>query len=94
MMDHGSIVFARLCLFVHAMAIFVTRAKSNLDYQRLDYRPVDKTTGLRSDQTIRLQGIKTGPQYPLPLRRISYVDLDTATRLVFLSHNFTRSALN
>jgi hypothetical protein len=82
MMDRGYIDFARLYLFVQALAFFVTRAKSNLDYQRMAYRPVDKTTGLRSDQTIRLQGIKTRRQYPLPLRRISYVDLDTDKRLI------------
>ena len=60
MMDRGYIDFSRLYLFVQALAFFVTRAKSNLDYQRLTYRPVDKTTGLRSDQTIRLQGAIPG----------------------------------
>jgi transposase len=94
MMDRGYIDFARLYLFVQALAFFVTRAKSNLDYQRMAYRPVDITTGLRSDQTIRLQGIKTRRQYPLPLRRISYVDLDTDKRLIFLTNNFTLPALN
>lgn len=94
MMDRGYIDFGRLYRFVQALAFFVIRAKSNLDYQRLSSRPVDKSSGLRSDQTIRLLGIKTGAKYPVPLRRISYVDLDTDQRLVFLSNNFFLPALN
>ena len=35
-------------------AFFVIRAKSNTRYQRRYSRPVDKTTGLRCDQTIVL----------------------------------------
>jgi hypothetical protein len=42
MMDRGYIDFARLYLFVQALAFFVTRAKSNLDYQRMAYRPCVK----------------------------------------------------
>jgi len=92
-MDRGYIDFARLYTFAKSMAFFLTRAKTNLDYTRIGYRTVDKTTGLRSDQTILLQGPRTSQQYPVPLRRIRYYDADTDKRLVFLTNNFTLDAI-
>lgn len=91
-MDRGYIDFRRLYAFNQSFAFFVTRAKSNLDYSRRSYRHVDKTTGLRSDQTIILKGPKTSRRYPAPLRRISYFDAGTDKRLVFLTNNFTLPA--
>ena len=93
MMDRGYIDFARLFTFVQRLAFFVTRAKSNLNYVRVDYRSVDKATGLRSDQTIRLRGSKASKDYPDVLRRISYHDVETKKNLVFLTNNFTLPAL-
>jgi hypothetical protein len=92
-MDRGYIDFARLYTFTKSMAFFVTRAKTNLDYARISHRTVDKTTGLRSDQTIMLRGPRTSQDYPVPLRRISYYDSDTDKRLVFLTNNFILDAL-
>ena len=92
--DRGYIDFARLYRFALSMAYFVTRAKSKLDYTRLSYRNVDKSSGLRSDQTIALSGQRSSKDYPAPLRRISYVDLDTHKRFVFLTNNFELSALD
>jgi len=86
-MDRGYIDFARLYTFTQQAAFFVIRAKRNLDFTRRTSRRVDKTTGLRSDQTIVLHGPQTSKDYPDTLRRISYVDPDTAKRLVFLTHN-------
>ena len=65
----------------------------NFDYQRRSYRRVNKSTGLRSDQTIILKGPKSSKQYPDPLRRISYWDSETHRRLVFLTNNFALPAL-
>jgi hypothetical protein len=92
-MDRGYIDFARLFTFTQNMAFFVTRAKTNLDYTRISYRAVDKTTGLRSDQTIMLRGTQTSKDYPVPLRRISYYDKDINKRFVFLTNNFTLEAI-
>jgi len=91
--DRGYIDFARLHRFTRNMAFFVTRAKRNMDYSRRCYRPVDKSTGLRSDQTIILTGPKTSKAYPVPLRRISFCDPETEKRFVFLSNNFLLQAL-
>jgi len=92
-MDRGYIEFARLYAFTQSLAFFVIRAKSNLDYARRYYRQVDKSTGLRSDQTIILKGPKTSRAYPVPLRLISFFDAQTKKRLVFLTNNFTLPAL-
>jgi len=92
-MDRGYIDFARLYTFTQQMAFFVIRAKRNLDYARRAYRKVDKTTGLRCDQTIILTGAKSSRFYPQPLRRISYVDGETGKRFTFLTNNFQLPAL-
>ena len=92
-MDRGYIDFERLYTITQHLAFFVIRAKRNHDYRRQAARPVDPATGLRSDQTIRLRGPKTSQDYPVPLRRISYVDAATATRFVFLTNHFTLPAL-
>ena len=68
-MDRGYIDFARLYRFTEHLAFFVTRAKKDLDYKRRCWRPVDKSTGLRSDTTIRLCGPRSAGLYPQPLRR-------------------------
>jgi len=93
MIDRGYIDFARLYVFGQSLAFFVTRAKSNLDYVRTASRPVDKSTGLRSDQTIRLTGVNASKDYPDLLRRISYHDAETDKRLVFLTNNFMLPAI-
>ncbi len=91
--DRGYLDFARLYRLAQAGAFFVTRAKTNLQYARRSSHPVDKTTGLRCDQTIVLTGPKTATLYPLPLRRIRYTDPDTGKRFVFLTNDFTLPAL-
>jgi hypothetical protein len=92
-MDRGYLDFKRLHRFTTGAAFFVTRGKRNLDCTRRARRPVDKTTGLRSDQTIVLAGPKTSRLYLDPLRRIVFYDVEQKRRLVFLTNNFTLPAL-
>jgi transposase len=92
-MDRGYVDFARLYAFTQAMAFFVIRGKRNLDFRRLAYRSVDKSTGLRSDQKIILNGVKSAKDYPVALRRITYVDAETGRRFTFLTNNMTLPAL-
>jgi hypothetical protein len=92
-MDRGYVDFGRLYRFTQSLAFFVTRSKSNLDYSRRSYQPVDKSTGLRSDQRIILDGPKTSLAYPDTLRRISYCDPETEKRFVFLTNNLLLPAL-
>ncbi len=92
-LDRGYIDFARLYAFTQGLAFFVTRAKSTLDFHRTERRAVDKSTGLRSDNTIVLCGPKSSTLYPQPLRRISYYAEEQERRLVFLTNNFALPAL-
>jgi transposase len=91
--DRGYVDYLRLHRFETKKAFFVTRAKRNLDFTRLARRRVDKTTGLRSDQTIVLAGTKSSLLYPDPLRRIAFYDVEHERRLVFLTNNFDLPAL-
>ena len=91
--DRGYTDFARLHRFTLASAFFVTRAKRGLDFRCSESRPVDKNTGLRCDQTIRLKGRFSSRRYPALLRRIVYFDAETEMRLVFLTNNFILDAL-
>ena len=92
-MDRGDLDFGRLHRLKSGLAFFVTRAKTNLAFSRRSSRRVDKTTGLRSDQTIVLRGPKTAKLYPDPLRRVVYRDAKTGKRFVFLSNTFDLTAL-
>ena len=91
--DKGYTDFARLHRFTEAAAFFVTRAKRDLAFSRRSRRKVDKSTGLRSDQTIILCGPKTSVRYPDALRRVAYYAQDLKKRFVFLTNNFTLPAL-
>jgi len=71
----------------------VTRTKENVLLQRRYSHPVDKTTGVRSDQTVILTSIDSAKVYPDALRRITYVDAVTDNRLKFLTNNFALPAL-
>ena len=88
LLDRGYGDFARLHGFTQACAFFITRAKKNLQFYRRASRPVERSTGVRCDQTILLTGIRTAQRYPDPLRRIRYFDAEKDSRLTFLTNNF------
>jgi len=92
-MDRGYLDFARLYTFTQNLSTFITRAKSNFDYSRLSYKSFDKSTGLRCDQTIRLNGFYASQDYPAVLRRIGYFDIETNQKFIFLTNNFALPAL-
>lgn len=92
-MDRGYIDFARLYVFQQNAAFFVTRAKKNMQCRRIARRRVNKSTGLRCDQTIRLTGKDSRHTYPAHMRRIKYIDPETGKRFVFLTNNFVLDAL-
>lgn len=92
-MDRGYVDFERLFVFTLSLAFFVVRSKSNVRLQRRYSHPVDKTSGVRSDHTVVLAAAASAKVYPDPLRRVTYVDLETNKRLTFLTNNFTLPAL-
>jgi hypothetical protein len=92
-MDRGYIDFERLYVFTLCLAFFVVRTKENILLQRRYSHPVDKSAGVRSDQTVILTAIDSVKAYPDTLRRVSYYDADTDKRLKFLTNNFVLPAL-
>jgi IS4 transposase len=92
-MDRGDLDFARLHRLHTASAFFVARAKQHFRCRRRCSRPVDKSTGLRFDQTVILTGFYARRDYPHPLWRIGFRDPQTGKALVFLTKNFTEPAL-
>ncbi|MGH6803490.1 MAG: IS4 family transposase [Methyloceanibacter sp.] len=89
-MDRGYLDFERLYQLHQLLSFFVIRAKTNLQFQRRYSHPCEKSTGVRSDQTIVLTGPKSSRLYPAPLRRVSYYSAEMDKRLVFLTNNFSR----
>ena len=92
-MDRGYVDFDRLYRFVLTGAFFVTRAKAGLRLNRLESRPVDAGSGVRSDQIVWLRLPGSIKHYPDRFRRVSYRDPERDKALVFLTNNFDLPAL-
>jgi hypothetical protein len=92
-MDRGYLDFVRLYALDLNGAFFVIRSKANLQFRRVYSRPVDKSTGLKCDQTIALTGFYSSKGYPGLLRRVRYVDADNNNDLTFLTNCFVLPSL-
>jgi transposase len=92
-MDRGYIDFARLYRFNINNANFLIRAKSNFNYTRLYSQEVDKSTGLRCDQIIKVAGYYQSEDYPEKLRRIRDYDKETDKRFTFLTNQLNLPAI-
>lgn len=92
-MDRGYLDWARLYVFVLVGAFFVTRAKKGMRFERIESRPVDRSTGLRCDQIVWLSTPRGAARYPEKLRRVAFRDPETDLALVFLTNNFDLPAL-
>lgn len=91
-MDRGYLDFPRLARLAGGGARFVVRAKARLRFRVLESRPVDKTTGLRCDQSIALRGRYSRHAFVSPLRRVGVRDEATKRSLVLLTNDFALSA--
>jgi hypothetical protein len=92
-MDRGYLDFERLYVFTQLLAFFVTRTKKNTKVRRVYSHPVDRSDGLRYDQTVMLVTPKSLAGYPERLRRVKYFDAEREKQLVFLTNNFVLPAL-
>jgi hypothetical protein len=92
-MDRGYLDFERLYRLTLAAAFFVTRTKENVLLQRRYSHPVDRTTGVNSDNTVILAAADSIKHYPAALRRVRYFDAEHHRFLVFLTNNFELPAL-
>jgi hypothetical protein len=91
--DRAFVDFPRLYRLNEVHAIFVTRAKRGIKWERVYSRPVDRSTGLICDQTIRLTGTTSPQDYPVHLRRVAFMDPESGKKLDFLTNDFTLRAL-
>jgi len=90
-MDRGYIDFFRLYRWKLSGVFFVVRSRKKLNFKRVYSRKVDKSTGLRCDQTIVLTG--SYKDYPEQLRRICFFDAETGNRITLLTDDFSLPAL-
>lgn len=92
-MDRAYVDFARLYRMHQQRAYFVVRPKVDILFRRQYSSPIEKDTGVRSDQVVKLFGRVASKKYHDQLRLIKYVDAATQKRLQFLTNNFTLPAI-
>ncbi len=91
-MDRGYLSFKRLFALHQGSAFFVIRSKEKIHHRRLYSHIIDKSSGLRSDQTVILTGSDTAKYYPEKIRRIVIFDKEQNRRLILFTNNFKLSA--
>lgn len=92
-LDRGYVDYERLYRIHKAEAYFITRTKKNMDFKRMYSAKVDKSTGVKCDQTIKLTGFYASKDYSEKLKRIKFYDTERGKILIFLTNNFELSAL-
>jgi len=92
-MDRGYVDFMRLFRLHQAGAFFVVRNRRDVKFRVIGSHPVDKSTGLRCDQTICLTSNGSSRSYPQYLRRIVFCDSENDLRLALLTNQFDVPAL-
>jgi hypothetical protein len=90
--DRGYVDFYRLHRITLHSAFFVIRGKTNLKFNRMYSRKIDKSTGVKYDQIGKLTGFYVSKDYPEKLRKIKYFDEETGRTFVFLTNNFDLTA--
>ena len=93
LMDKAYIDFTRLFRMHKAAAFFIMRAKENFKFIRISSRNIDKSTGIRCDQTVKLKNHKVSLAYPETIRRVKYYDPEIEMEFVFITNNFEISAI-
>lgn len=92
-MDRGYFDFKRLWIINQAKAYFVIRFKASVSWKRVYSRKIDKQTGLRCDQTIKLKHFYSKKRYKEKLRRIKYYDKETDRQYIYITNNFEVEAI-
>ena len=92
-MDRGYYDFERLYQIHKQKAFFIIRAKKSISAARMYSAKVDKTTGLRCDQIIKLNHFYSKKYYPEKLRRVKYYDKETDRYYVYLTNNYELEAM-
>ena len=93
-MDRAYLDFKRLYQMHQSSAVFVTRSKTNTGLRRIYSHKVDKTTGVRCDQTVVPTGFYSKKDYPEKLRRIKYFDAEKGRSFHFPYKSIYASGVN
>lgn len=91
-MDLGYVDYERLFKINLKGAFFITRAKVNMKCKRIYSKIVDKSIGLKYDQTIVLTGINSKKDYQEKLRRVKFKDEKSGKTYIFITNNFNLTA--
>jgi hypothetical protein len=86
--DRGYVDFERLYRITQLSSYFVIRSKKNMQFECSEYRSVNASTGVMSDQVGVLVGFYTSKHYPEKLRRVVFYDVEMDRTFIFLSNNF------
>ena len=90
--DRGYNCFERLYRIHSLASFFVFRARDNIKFRRIYSNKVDKTTGIKTDQTGVFSVWKSRQRYPDKIRKITYTDCSTGRKFIFLTNNFRLQA--
>lgn len=82
-MDKAYLDFARLYLLHRAGAYFVIRPREDLRFVRYRSQPIDRSSGLRSDQEGRLRGFYSRKAFPDKLRAVHFHAANSSAGSVF-----------
>lgn len=90
--DRGYTDYALYGRWTSQGVYFVTRLRSNAQFEVIDRRPPPQGRRILADETIRLTSAKAEERCAYPLRRIEAVREDTGEVLVFLTNNLKLGA--
>src|SRR5271163_47595 len=90
--DRGYVDYRTLYKIHLCGAFFVTRAKDNMNYKRINSYQKDVSHGVVYDQSILLNNHYASKDYPIKMRRIKFKDEQTGKVLIFLTNNFHLTA--
>jgi len=92
--DRGYIDYPRLYKLHCAGAYFIIRARGRLRFIRQSSQLVDKSSGVRSDQSVKIKNFYPHKNYPEKLRRIIFIDEVQKKKFVFITNNFDLAAID
>jgi len=91
-MDRGYVDYKRLYNIELAKSFFVTRMKTNCDYENEKKLFSSKTGAVRYDGIIRLRSNKGFDSYPGKIRKVNYHDEEYDRNYIFITNNFDLTA--
>ncbi|HQQ88515.1 MAG TPA: IS4 family transposase [Smithellaceae bacterium] len=92
-LDRGYFHYKRLYHLHQSKAYFIIRALRGLRIRRVYSHKIDKSSGVRCDQTVIITAAHVANDYPEKIRRVVFYDQEKQKRLIFFTNNFDLPAL-